>query len=87
MLTFDEACHKILIRCLSDENEKTDDMDDASEKFISLHKEIQTNENTVMFVSFLMAMGEENDIPQSLLLAVALSHGVALGIEMERQEI
>lgn len=87
MKTFDEACHKILIRCVDDEDESTEDMDDASEKFLDLHKEIQVNENTVMFVAFLMTVGEQHNMPMSLLLAVALSHGVAVGIEMERQEI
>ncbi len=89
MKTFDEACERILVRRITagQMDEVPPDMADASDKFKSLHEEVQVHSHTLTFVSILLRIAEENDVSMEAILSVAFSHGIAVGIEMERQEL
>ena len=89
MLTFEEACAKVLVRKVQPGQEigvTPPDMEDAHQKFIPLHEQIQNSDEAMMLASFLMHMHQTQDIPILGLLCCAFSHGCAVGILMEKAE-
>ncbi len=52
----------------------------------SLHKEVQDSEELRMFIQTLYMIHTEHGVPIENLLATAFSHGVIVGIQMEKQE-
>ena len=85
-MTFEEACAKVLVRKLQPGEDMPPDMEDAHQKFIPLHKQIQNSDEVLMLASFLMHVHQTQDIPMLGLLCCAFSHGVSVGILMEKAE-
>jgi hypothetical protein len=92
MKNFEEAVDHILLKRVR-EGDKivADETDlqtyrDAVDRYQSLHEEIQRHELTATFVHKLIQIAYEQDLSDSLLLAVAFSHGVMVGQEMNKDD-
>ena len=88
MLIFSEACSRVMMRRVESEDPGlVADMEEAAEKFREMHTEIQNSFEAEVLARFLLEAGQENGWPLIAVICIALSHGVMLGIEMEKQEI
>jgi hypothetical protein len=93
MKTFAEAVDHILLKRVREGDKivaSVADLEkyrDAVDRYQSLHEEIQRHELTATFVHKLIQIADEQDLSDSLLLAVAFSHGVMVGCEMNRVEL
>ena len=87
MKSFEEACEAVLIRKVEKVGDGVpEDMNEAHAKFEEMHKQIQNSTEANMLAAFLVSFGVQNDIPLIALLCVAFSHGVSVGVLMEKAE-
>lgn len=87
MKSFDEACAATFLRRMKpgeDPQSAADDID--SDRWISLHHEVQNSQQVHIFSSYLCTCCVQQGIPLQAVIALAFSHGVMVGIEMEKQE-
>ncbi len=89
MRTFAEACEATIMQRFKlgqIPKQAPDELQEAADRFASMHQEIQGSEEAAVLAMFLMDMGATMGYPMQALLAVAFSHGVVVGMMMERQE-
>ena len=86
MKTYEEAVALVMARKVKDINEMPTDIIEASERYQSLHEEIQSSFQAKMLAATLLALGEDQKVEPIRLLCIAFSHGVAVGVEMEKQD-
>lgn len=93
MKTFEEACEKTFVAVIRgpkstpvSEAEKTAAMapiESESERYASLHNEVQCSFYGRTLAGSLLEQ-VENGMPPEVALVVAFSHGVMVGVEMEK---
>ena len=89
MKTFDEAVDKVLARKLpAGVSEEPSDMTDACSRYEAMHMEIRAHPvvNHWCANGLLDQFAGLKSVPLMSLLRIAFSHGVMVGIEMEKQD-
>lgn len=87
MKTFSEACHAILIRKQKTPDEPVpQDMLEQVERWQQIRREIEESEEADLAVMGLMQLAAHLDLPVEKALKIAFSHGVTVGMVMERRE-
>jgi hypothetical protein len=89
MKTFSEACESTFMRTvpeagLTDHKSTMEAIDTRIGPFISMVDEIQNAPETEAFAQVLMQMQSGEEIEIVDLLKIAFSHGVMVGVEMEK---
>jgi hypothetical protein len=92
MKTFSEACEATFVRIRPsdvpvDEEQISASIAETVAPFESLVEEIQNSQEAVRFSYVLLRMGLDEDVPPVDLLRIAFSHGVMVGIEMEKEPL
>lgn len=90
MKTFDEACDAVFLRKV-ETKEQLDagipgDLVERNNQYKPTILEVQENPRTVIFVRALLEMMAEG-FTGATLLAIAFSHGVAVGMEMNAPDV
>jgi hypothetical protein len=90
MKTFSEACESTFMRTVpvgsANHKDTLEAIDTRIGPFISMVDEIQNSPETEAFAHVLMQMGLGEDIGVVDLLKIAFSHGVMVGVEMEKPD-
>jgi hypothetical protein len=85
MMSFEEAVAAVMLRQVR-EDEECPDMDERAARYRDMHSQIQNSFEAYMISIQLMEVGIETKWPLQKLICVAFSHGVMIGVEMEKQE-
>jgi len=85
MKTFEEAVSAVLCREVTAQDDGSD-IEDASAKYHDTLREIQTHPTTAIVVQGFLQEIELRGIPFHIMMGVIFSHGVMVGMEMERQD-
>lgn len=86
MKTFEEALAATFIRQVNKNEPPPKDLRDQAERYADLHKQIQQAPEMVVIISGFLGMAQETGCSVELMIACAFSHGVMVGIEMEKAE-
>lgn len=86
MKTFEEALAATFMRQVKNNEPPPKDLRDQAERYSDLHKQIQEAPEMVIIISGFLGMAEETGVSIEGIIACAFSHGVMVGIEMEKVE-
>jgi hypothetical protein len=90
MKTFSEACESTFMRTvpvgLADHKSTMEAIDTRIGPFISMVDEIQNAPETEAFAHVLLEMADREDLNVGEVIKIAFSHGVMVGVEMEKPD-
>ncbi len=91
MKTYDEACEIFLVQgSITDSDEMKEaaikKLEETVEVYKSMLDEIQTNPKSAILAHMFYNYGTENDLCAHQILILGISHGVAIGMEMNKQD-
>jgi len=90
MKTFSEACESTFMRTVpvgsADHKSTMEAIDTRIGPFISMVDEIQNAPETHAFAAVLLEMASGEDLNMAEVIKIAFSHGVMVGVEMEKPD-
>jgi hypothetical protein len=90
MKTFSEACESTFMRTVpvgsADHKSTMEAIDTRIGPFISMVDEIQNAPETHAFACVLLEMASGEDLNMAEVIKIAFSHGVMVGVEMEKPD-
>ena len=88
MKTYEEALATVLIEKPTEDGPPVSitQLDD-SHPYAEIWKEVQDCQKSFIFVEGIIQLGGELGLCPHEMLVIALSHGVGIGIEMEKQDV
>lgn len=89
MKTFEEACAAVMCRQVQNlpedkADEAAKEMSENMARYHSTMDEVKRSPQAIMFAAALLELGDANGFRPENLFLIAFSHGVMVGMEMEK---